>query len=100
MFLTSNRAEKIDPAFESRIDISLNYPKLDLSSRRQIWSQFLRGEKGSAFSDVDLDNLAQVQLNGRQIKNVLKTALLLARQQGDTLNYRYMQTVLELKLLK
>lgn len=99
LFLTSNRAEHIDPAFESRIDVSLRYPDLDKTSRRQIWSRFIESAKGRSFSDEDLDKLAAVSLNGRQIKNVLKTANLLAREQETALAYGQVQTVLKLRAL-
>ncbi|PWY95905.1 P-loop containing nucleoside triphosphate hydrolase protein [Aspergillus sclerotioniger CBS 115572] len=96
LFLTSNRAENIDPAFESRIHVSLRYPELNLSSRRQIWSQFL-GKDLDAFTGDELDSLARVPLNGRQIKNVLLTAHLLARERGARLGYEQVETVLRLR---
>ncbi|PYI11089.1 P-loop containing nucleoside triphosphate hydrolase protein [Aspergillus sclerotiicarbonarius CBS 121057] len=96
LFLTSNRAENLDPAFESRIHVSLRYPELNLSSRRQIWSQFL-GKDLEAFASAELDELARVPLNGRQIKNVLITAHLLARERGTKLGYEQVQTVLRLR---
>ncbi|KAJ5101714.1 hypothetical protein NUU61_003936 [Penicillium alfredii] len=85
LFLTTNRAENIDAAFESRIHVSLAYRNLDASSRRHIWSQFLDTPSGPAFSSEQLDKVAAVELNGRQIKNVLKTANLLAQvERGPT----------------
>ncbi|KAE8161541.1 P-loop containing nucleoside triphosphate hydrolase protein [Aspergillus tamarii] len=96
LFLTTNRAESIDPAFESRIHVSVRYPDLDARSRRQIWAQFLGGDEG--FSSEQLDCLAQVKLNGRQIKNVLKTAHLLAREQDHEIGYDHVRTVLDLRV--
>ncbi|KAE8318773.1 P-loop containing nucleoside triphosphate hydrolase protein [Aspergillus transmontanensis] len=95
LFLTTNRAESIDPAFESRIHVSVRYPDLDAKSRRQIWAQFLGSNGG--FSSEQLDYLAQVKLNGRQIKNVLKTAHLLAREQDHEIGYDHVRTVLDLR---
>ncbi|OGM42814.1 AAA family ATPase [Aspergillus bombycis] len=95
LFLTTNRAESIDPAFESRIHVSVRYPDLDVNSRRQIWAQFLGGN--GRFSSEQLDYLAQVKLNGRQIKNVLKTAHLLAREQDQDIGYDHVRTVLDLR---
>ncbi|KAE8392461.1 P-loop containing nucleoside triphosphate hydrolase protein [Aspergillus alliaceus] len=96
LFLTTNRAESIDPAFESRIHVSLRYPDLDARSRRQIWAQFLIGNQG--FSPEQLDQLAEVNMNGRQIKNVLKTAHLLAREQDHEIQYEHVRTVLDLRV--
>ncbi|KAK2764865.1 hypothetical protein FQN54_008562 [Arachnomyces sp. PD_36] len=98
LFLTSNRAENIDPAFESRIHVSLNYPELDPTSRRQIWTQFLGDEHIGGFTRQELDQMAEVPLNGRQIKNVLRTAHLLAQKQKvGRLGYGHIQTILKLR---
>lgn len=98
LFLTTNRAGNIDPAFESRIHVSIVYPDLDMTSRRHIWQQFLTRTAGTEqFSDEQLETLAGVSLNGRQIKNVLKTAHLLAWSQEKPLAYEHLQTVLKLR---
>lgn len=101
MFLTTNRLDHMDEAFESRIHLTLNYSELDKSSRRQVWSRFLtRGAQTAdvvQFSDTDLDKLARVQLNGRQIKNVLKTAQLLASRADECLNMSHLDVVLKLR---
>ncbi|KAJ5168359.1 uncharacterized protein N7482_003953 [Penicillium canariense] len=98
LFLTTNRAEHIDPAFESRIHVSLAYKELEAPSRRHIWSQFLgRSANAATFSDEQLEKLAAVQLNGRQIKNMMKTASLLAWSQQKQLGYQHIETVLNLR---
>ncbi|KAJ5297529.1 hypothetical protein N7508_007778 [Penicillium antarcticum] len=98
LFLTTNRAQNIDPAFESRIHISLHYKDLDSNSRRHIWAQFLgRSANTDAFTDEQLDQVAEVALNGRQIKNVIKTAGLLAWAQEGDLKYDHVKTVLALR---
>ncbi|KAI9040723.1 ATP-binding protein [Aspergillus affinis] len=96
LFLTTNRAERIDPAFESRIHVSLVYKELDQASRRHIWTQFL-GRNTSAFTDEQLDSISEIELNGRQIKNALKTANLLAWVQGSDVKYNHVKTVLDLR---
>ena len=98
LFLTTNRAEHIDPAFESRIHLSLTYKELDATSRRHVWSQFLgRSANPAAFSDAELNQLAEVPLNGRQIKNTIKTASLLAESQQKELGFQQVQVVLNLR---
>ena len=47
MFLTTNRVSDFDPAFESRIHVSLEYPNLGAKSRRAVWASFV-GPKGFA----------------------------------------------------
>lgn len=98
LFLTTNRVGNMDTAFQSRIHVSLAYPDLDTASRRQIWCNFLsmKGER-SEISDRDLDILAEVKLNGRQIKNVIKTAYLLSLRKKTPLRLENIRTVLAVK---
>lgn len=49
------------------------------------------------FSSEELDQMAEVALNGRQIKNVLRTARLLARKQEAQLSYGHVKTILTLR---
>lgn len=42
MFLTTNRVQTFDAAFQSRIHISLEYKELDTKSRRKVWDNFLK----------------------------------------------------------
>jgi len=87
LFLTTNRVDNIDAAFQSRIHISMEYEELSTSSRRHVWSNFLSvgATKAHGFSETDLDKLADYQMNGREIKNVLKTAQLLAGKKKQSL---------------
>lgn len=101
LFLTTNRVEDIDAAFQSRIHISLAYEGLSMSSRRHVWSNLLNatssGSKKHAFSDKDLDELAVHSMNGREIKNVLKTAKLLANKRSMELGIEHVKTVLAIE---
>lgn len=99
MFLTTNRVEDFDPAFESRIHLTIHYPKLDLESRLHIWRTFVsRGMEGeSRIGGEELAELAKADLNGRQIKNVVKTARLLALRDGSPLALEHVETVLRVK---
>ena len=98
LFMTTNRVDNIDQAFQSRIHVSMQYPDLTTASRRQIWANFLRASKQpSEFSETDLDELATVKLNGRQIKNILKTAQLLALRKGEKLSRKFVQTVMAIE---
>lgn len=96
LFLTTNRVENMDPAFQSRIHLSMEYDDLSAASRRHVWANFLAGAGADphAIGEEEVEVLAQVELNGRQIKNVLKTAGLLARRKGVPLGFEHVQTVL------
>jgi SpoVK/Ycf46/Vps4 family AAA+-type ATPase len=96
LFLTTNRANNMDPAFQSRIHVHMEYPDLTAKARRAIWSSFLN-KLPSQFNKEDLDNVAQLPLNGRQIKNVVKTAQLLALDEQGRLSKDHVDTVLAIE---
>lgn len=74
------------------------YPDLSTESRRHIWVNFLEQLKQlHEFTEKDLDELATMQLNGRQIKNVLKTAQLLAARKKSGLKREFVDTVLAIE---
>jgi hypothetical protein len=73
---------------------SLEYPDLSIESRRTVWSNFLASQENSITSS-QLDQLSYMNMNGRQIKNVLKTAQLLARRKSKPLGHEHVMTVLD-----
>ena len=76
----------------------MEYNELSLSSRRHVWSNFLSSFRSDhGFNDKDLDSLAQYPMNGREIKNVLKTAQLLASRKDEQLKYEHVETVLSIE---
>lgn len=102
MFLTTNRVSTFDAAFQSRIHLTINYPQLDHASRRAIWETFVRPEgvilkHKSTIKRTELDELAKMQLNGREIKNIIKTARLLANRKDIGLGLDHVKTVLRIK---
>jgi len=97
LFLTTNRVKNMDPAFQSRIHISMEYPSLDKVSRKQVWKNFLERGIENEISAEELEKLASVEINGRQIKNVLKTGQLLACRKGGKFMYEHLRTVLRVE---
>lgn len=98
MILTTNRAASIDPAFESRIDVTLTFDALNKDARRQIWDGFLAEITPPAqLSDEDLDRLADWELNGRQIKSAIKTASMFASSQGGPMTMKHLDVVIMLR---
>ncbi|KAJ4352210.1 uncharacterized protein N0V89_007557 [Didymosphaeria variabile] len=96
MFLTTNRVNTFDPAFASRIHISLNYKELSIASRRTVWKNFLENSpQEHVITTEELDELARLDMNGRQIKNILKIARLLATRQNAKLDREHIMTTLE-----
>lgn len=142
MFLTTNRVETFDPAFQSRIHISLNYPELAIESRTTVWQNFLKQHNATqaasrerppknptsaikpdlatttgvadaeteaealwkkhegatqphSITPREIEQLSLMNMNGRQIKNVLKTAQLLASYKCESLRHSHVMTVLD-----
>jgi hypothetical protein len=98
MFLTSNRIHDFDTAFESRIHLTIHYPPLDIPSRLHVWRTFVQiGDLETGLSDKDLKTLAKIEFNGRQIKNIIKTARLLSKQEKAPLAMEHVEMVLKVK---
>ncbi|KAH7176177.1 P-loop containing nucleoside triphosphate hydrolase protein [Dactylonectria macrodidyma] len=97
MFLTTNRFNAIDPAFKSRLDLILPYSDLDESSRRKVWVNFIQklGPGVASISEEDYDQLAKTELNGREIKNSIKMALVLAKR-DKPLRLKHLTTVVNI----
>ncbi|ORX99893.1 P-loop containing nucleoside triphosphate hydrolase protein [Clohesyomyces aquaticus] len=101
LILTSNRIGTFDEAFKSRIQVALHYPSLDAPSRKKIWQGFLE-MLAESDQDVDtedilshLDEIADHEMNGRQIRNVLATAHQLAIFKKQRLEWEHVELSLE-----
>lgn len=87
MFLTTNRVKNFDRAFHSRISLALHYGEMDDNTRRKVWTNLLTAAdikigKGG----VNLDTLAKMPLNGRQIKNSIRLAQTIAKAKGKSVD--------------
>ena len=79
------------------MDLTISYPNLDFNSRLTIWRNFLLGRGLNAeISAKELEMLAQIELNGRRIKNVVKTSLVMAKSHGRGLQYEDVEKVLKI----
>lgn len=105
LFLTTNRISNMDAAFQSRIHVTLEYPSLDAAARASIWKTFWDRALGSVEcskekAGIDGEKMAalsRLELNGRQIKNIMKMSQLLAMQSHCALTYGHIQTVLKIQ---
>ena len=76
LFLTTNRRDSIDPAVISRITVCLTYKDLGENSRYLIWKNLIHKQIGwFELSDEDFHTLSKFELNGRQIKNIIKNCM-------------------------
>ncbi|PYI31173.1 P-loop containing nucleoside triphosphate hydrolase protein [Aspergillus indologenus CBS 114.80] len=95
MIMTSNRADAIDRAFQSRIHLTLHYPDLGVAAREQIWRRCMaRARCQHALTDEEFQQLALVAINGRQIKNTVRVAALLAARRDMRLGMEQIYLVL------
>ncbi|QRW18211.1 hypothetical protein RhiXN_03135 [Rhizoctonia solani] len=124
LILTTNRIRSFDDAFLSRFSVALRYPDLDRESRKVLWSKFLllagasvEGNKSTSslkaiapsvtegmdtegistprhFSLTDINKLSLKNLNGRVIKQSVRTAQALAVSAGEQLSMSHVETVL------
>ncbi|KAJ6576091.1 P-loop containing nucleoside triphosphate hydrolase protein [Mycena vulgaris] len=73
LFLTTNRVKQFDAAFQSRIHLSLRYNDLSRIEKEQLWQA-----------------LSTRNLNGRQIKNIVKLAVALAAEEKESPTYAHL----------
>jgi AAA+ superfamily predicted ATPase len=93
--------QTFDDAFQSRIHIALRYADLDHKAKKSIFRIFiervrvLEKTEMMPFSEEDYNTLARQNLNGRQIKNTIRTAQALAVNKGEPLSMRHIREVLD-----
>ena len=99
MFLTTNRIGAIDKAFKGRIDLIIPYYNLNEDSRKSVWENFIKrlGPGVAAVSQGDFDILAKDEMNGREIKNSIKTAMVLAEDKNEPLKLEHLRVVLDIR---
>lgn len=76
LFLTTNRPETLDYAIRSRVMIRLEYPDLDPATRTDVWRAMFAAA-GLRLSDGSFEDLARADLNGRQIRNLVRLVRIL-----------------------
>ena len=95
LFLTTNRVESFDDAFKSRISLSLTYDPLDEHARLKVWDTFLAR---SGVTNVDSKKFAKYNLNGREIRSILRlaTALKIA-EKAEGLSEFHIEQILSIQ---
>jgi AAA+ superfamily predicted ATPase len=100
LILTSNRIGTFDEAFKSRVQLTVHYPTLKRKGRRRIWSNFITGLENTSIKarisqlQENIDELSQYELNGREIRNTIQTAILLAQFRKKKLSLRHLKNVI------
>jgi len=100
LILTSNRVGIFDEAFKSRIQVSLHYEDHTASARKAIWKNFItmleNAEANVNIGELEdhLEDLAQEEMNGRQIRNAMTTARQLAVHRKQRLDWTHLEQAL------
>ncbi|KAF2004759.1 hypothetical protein P154DRAFT_519212 [Amniculicola lignicola CBS 123094] len=104
LFLTTNRVQTFDEAFQSRIHQGIRYENLNLKARREIWMMKIEsvrkleeknGKKIEEFKEKDYKELSRRELNGRQIKNVVTSAQNIAMSEEEVFSMEHIKRILE-----
>jgi hypothetical protein len=103
LFLTTNRIKSIDEAFNSRISIALHYDDLDRIARGAVWQNFidhLKDAEGAdaIADDLDMEELVDYDLNGRQIRSTVKLSQSLAVYQKRPLSMEHLRSTISVAL--
>ncbi|KAJ7048837.1 hypothetical protein C8F01DRAFT_1379376 [Mycena amicta] len=94
LFLTTNRVQAFDEAFLSRIHVALHFSDLTESSRAQVWRAFI-ARAGVTIVEEDIALLAKREVNGRQIKNAVRTAHSLALAKKEAVGFGHILQTLD-----
>ncbi|KAL9118249.1 MAG: hypothetical protein Q9187_005205 [Circinaria calcarea] len=106
MILTTNRINVLDIAVQSRIHLAIRYEDLTKAQKKQIFRIFLAQLHPDSIKNTEgilefIDEYgSENKLNGRQIRNVVSSALSLARSKANEtdgdgrLNVTHLKTVL------
>jgi len=107
LFVTTNRVKTFDTAFQSRIHVALKFNNLEFEARCNIWRNFrsqIQHEMMADgitpvmnFGEEDCRILAERVINGRQIKNAMATAKILAANEGNVLTLDHITFVLDIQ---
>ena len=76
LFLTTNRPDVLGHAIISRVTLQLEYPDLDDQTRQSIWTTMF-GLANLTLVDDSAAALAEIPLNGREIRNLVRLTRLL-----------------------
>ena len=100
LFLTTNRPGSLDEAFQCRIHITLGLPELHAESQMKVWAIFVKelkigeAEKRAILKHVGEDIEKNGNLNGRQIRNAVRTAIAIAAQKKEQVSEQHVKDVL------
>jgi hypothetical protein len=105
MILTTNQIAQFDVAVQSRINMAFKYDSLTPKQTADIFKMFLRQYKKNDMVNVDEwrdintwceKKLPKKGFDGRQIRNVITSAVGLAASNNEKLGVKYLEDVVEI----
>jgi hypothetical protein len=91
LIVTTNASDRIDSAFQRRMDTVVEFAAPEAAERRQIWRLHL--PENHAIAEVFLEEVVQrCQLTGGQIRNVALHAAALALGEREALNGKHIES--------
>lgn len=106
VIITTNRVTRFDGSLMPRIDITLGLPPLDSSRRVSIWHNqiedlfvegYIHASEIASLRSLAQEKWSQENLNGHQIKKVIKTARIMAEKKGKMLGRGEIETMLKIE---
>lgn len=100
VLFTCEKLTNIDPLLRSRFDLVIDVPALDAPARRKVWENAISQAvplRQRHFTSEHLDALAETELSGREIKSVVKLALMAAEAKGEAFRMVHLERVVAIK---
>lgn len=85
LILTTNRCADMDEAFYSRISLAFRYGEFGIETREQVIENLL-ATNGVTITDADVKKIAAMDVNGRQIKNAIRIARFMAKDESRSVH--------------
>ncbi|KAI5457607.1 hypothetical protein BGZ63DRAFT_427648 [Mariannaea sp. PMI_226] len=102
LFLTTNRRQDFDDAFKSRIHLTVSYPDLSEAAQSAIWKRLIATNRDINVDDLWVDEayeaLGKLGLNGRTIRNFLRTAVSFAHSRDEALGIGHVLEIIRTEL--
>lgn len=102
LFLTTNRRRDFDDAFKSRIHLTVSYPDLSEVAQSAIWKRLIATNMDvkvdSLWSEEAFAALGKLGLNGRTIRNFLRTAVSFAHSRDEALGVGHVLEIIQTEL--
>ena len=106
VIITTNRVSRFDGALMPRIDLTLGLPPLDRDRRTAVWQnqiddlfydRTLHATQSADLCALAREKWSEDEINGHQIKKVIRTARVMAERKGRALKRRDIEIVLKME---